>query len=47
MKIYKIINNNIISAKDENDSEIILMGKGLGFNKKKGDIVDEENIEKT
>lgn len=46
MKIYKIINNNIISAKDENELEVILMGKGLGFNKKKGDLVDEENVEK-
>ena len=46
MKIFKIINNNIISAKDENGLETILMGKGLGFNKKKGDKVDEENVEK-
>lgn len=47
MKIYKIINNNIISAKDENELEVILMGKGLGFNKKKGDLVEKEKIEKT
>ena len=46
MKIFKIINNNIISAKDENEQEVILMGKGLGFKKKKGDEVDEENVEK-
>lgn len=47
MKIYKIINNNIISAKDKNELEVILMGKGLGFNKKKGDLVEKEKIEKT
>lgn len=46
MKIFKIINNNIVSAKDENGLEVILMGKGLGFKKKKGDKVDEENVEK-
>lgn len=47
MRIYKIINNNIISAKDENELEVILMGKGLGFNKKKGDLVEKEKVEKT
>lgn len=47
MKIYKIINNNIISAKDENGLEVILMGKGLGFNTKKGELVDKEKVEKT
>lgn len=47
MKIYKIINNNIISAKDENGLEVILMGKGLGFNTKKGELVDKKKIEKT
>lgn len=46
MKILKIINNNIVSALDENNMEMILMGKGLGFGKKKGDIIDEEKIEK-
>ena len=41
MKILKIINNNVVSACDEKGKEIVVMGKGLGFGKKSGDILDE------
>ncbi|MDQ0360659.1 BglG family transcription antiterminator LicT [Breznakia pachnodae] len=40
--IMRIYNNNVIQAKDENDIDKILIGKGLGFNKKIGEIIDEE-----
>lgn len=46
MKILKIINNNVVSACDEKGKEIVVMGKGLGFGKKSGDILDELKIEK-
>jgi len=46
MRIYKIINNNIIVSHDESENEVILMGRGLAFNKKKDDIIDEHKIEK-
>lgn len=46
MKIDKIINNNIISSKDVDNSELIVMGCGLGFGKKVGQSVDESKIEK-
>ncbi|WMC92622.1 PRD domain-containing protein [Kineothrix sp. MB12-C1] len=46
MKIDKIINNNIISSKDVDNSELIVMGCGLGFGKKVGQSVDETKIEK-
>ena len=39
MKIEKIINNNIISAKDEKNQEVILMGRGIGFGRKKGESI--------
>ena len=36
MQIEKILNNNVVQAMD-NDVEYIVMGKGLGFQKKVGD----------
>lgn len=46
MQIEKILNNNVVQATD-NDVEYIVMGKGLGFQKKVGETVDKEKIEKT
>ncbi len=46
MKIHKILNNNVVCTIKENNSEIILMGRGLGFQKKVGDTIDESKIEK-
>lgn len=34
MKIIKVYNNNVVQAIDTQDREIIVMGKGLGFQKK-------------
>ena len=44
--VEKVINNNVINAMDKNHNEAILTGKGIGFQKKKGDQVVEEHIEK-
>lgn len=46
MKIVKVINNNVVSSEDRRGREIVIMGKGIGFQKKKGDTVDESKIEK-
>ena len=46
MKIEKVLNNNVVQALD-NNVESIVMGKGLGFQKRVGDLVDKEKIEKT
>lgn len=46
MIIEKIINNNIVCAANGDKLEKILMGKGIGFGKKIGDLVDESKIEK-
>lgn len=46
MRVGKVINNNIVSALDERDTEIIVMGKGLGFGKKPGQEINENQIEK-
>lgn len=46
MIIQRIINNNVISALDEQNQEVVVMGKGIGFQKKAGQKVDRDNIEK-
>lgn len=46
MKIVKVMNNSLILARDKNDEEIVVMGKGLGFKRKPGDELDKEKIEK-
>ena len=43
--INRIINNNVIASKEQ-ESEIVLMGKGLSFKKKVGDYIDSDQIEK-
>lgn len=47
MNIEKVINNNIVIARDSHRQEIIVIGKGIGFQKKKGNPIDQEAIERT
>lgn len=46
MKIVRILNNNSIVARNEKQQEYVLLGSGLGFQKARGDTVDESKIEK-
>lgn len=46
MKIVKILNNNAVIIHNAQGKEQVLMGKGLGFQKKAGDAVDAAAIEK-
>jgi len=46
MKIIRTFNNNVISAWTDDKKEIIVIGSGIGFQKRSGDIVDEKKIEK-
>ncbi|MEJ8764351.1 PRD domain-containing protein [Oceanobacillus sp. HCA-5259] len=45
MKVLKVINNNIVLSRNQNDQEVVVMGKGLGYKKKAGDVIDETKIE--
>ena len=47
MRIKKVINNNILCAVDDQGSEVIVTGRGLGFRRKTGEFVDTAKIEKT
>ena len=46
MKIAKILNNNVVVVVDEHQREQVVMGRGLAFQKRSGDAVDEAKIEK-
>ncbi len=47
MKIKKILNNNAVLSENNQKEEIIITGKGIGFGKKSGDLIDKNKIEKT
>ena len=46
MVIEKVINNNVATAMDDNQQEVVIMGKGIAFQMKPGQSVDENKIEK-
>lgn len=46
MKIKKIINNNVVATLDDFDNELVVMGRGIGFQKHEGDVIDKKKVEK-
>ena len=46
MKVHKILNNNVIVTLDDKGKELILTGRGIGFKKREGDLIDSNLIEK-
>lgn len=46
MEIIQSFNQNAVLAVDNDAREVILIGKGVGFGKKKGDSVNEQQISK-
>ena len=46
MTIEKVINNNVVTAIDESNQEVVLMGKGIGFQAKAGELIEKSKIEK-
>ncbi|MGJ3509384.1 PRD domain-containing protein [Enemella sp. A6] len=47
MEILRVFNNNLVLARDESGTEVILTGRGLGFNAKPGQIADPSRIVRT
>ena len=47
MKIKKVYNNNIVLAENEQLLEVVLLGRGIAFQKKAGDEIDPLKIDKT
>lgn len=46
MFVEKIFNNNIVLSKDEKNQEVIVMGRGIAFQKRPGDPIDPQIVEK-
>ncbi|HDT6543537.1 TPA: transcriptional antiterminator BglG [Kluyvera ascorbata] len=46
MQIAKVLNNNVVVVLDEHRREQVVMGRGLAFQKRAGDLLDESKIEK-
>lgn len=46
MNIERVYNNNVVQVLDETGRELIVMGRGLGFQKKAGENLDPSLIEK-
>lgn len=44
--VKKVLNNNVLIARDHQDGEVVLIGKGIGFNTKKHASIREDSIEK-
>lgn len=45
LKVKRVFNNNVILAY-QGDSEVVVFGKGIGYQKQHGDEVDKSRIEK-
>ncbi len=46
LNVEKVINNNLVRSLDDRNREVLVMGCGLGFKKKPGDVIEESRIEK-
>lgn len=46
MRIEKVLNNNVVTVIDDQNFELVVMGRGLAFKKKRGDFLEEDKIEK-
>ena len=46
MEIMKVINNNVVSALDNDGCEVIVMGRGIGFQTKPGYKISPDKVQK-
>lgn len=46
LRVKKVINNNILCVVDEKGHEMIVVGRGIGFKRKIGELVDKSLIRK-
>ncbi|MCL6586086.1 MAG: transcription antiterminator [Anoxybacillus sp.] len=45
-RVEKVLNNNVLIASHPEYDEVVLLGKGIGFGKKKGDVIEQSAVEK-
>lgn len=46
MRVFKSINNNIVSAFDEQGREVVVIGKGIGYKAAEGSAIPQDKITK-
>jgi transcriptional antiterminator len=46
LQIERVLNNNVLIADHPSYQEVVLIGKGIGFNRKQGDTIDTDLAEK-
>ncbi|MEW4221844.1 glucose PTS transporter transcription antiterminator GlcT [Rossellomorea marisflavi] len=46
LNVKKVLNNNVLIAEHAAYGEVVLIGKGIGFNRKKGDPIQNDIAEK-
>ena len=44
MEILRVFNNNLVLARDPGGDEVILTGRGLGFQARPGQVVDPAKV---
>ena len=47
MRISRIYNNNVALTRDSYGQEAVVIGRGLAFAKRKGDLVDPSKVDQT
>lgn len=45
MIIIRVLCHNAVIVRDEKNRRAVVIGNGIGFNRRKGDAVDKEKIE--
>lgn len=46
MRVVKVLNNSLVLALNQEEEEVVIMGKGIGFNTRVGETLAADNIEK-
>ncbi|RUT28679.1 PRD domain-containing protein [Paenibacillus zeisoli] len=46
LEVAKVLNNNVIIARHPENGEVVVIGKGIGFNRKTGHYIPIQSVEK-
>lgn len=46
LEVAKVLNNNVIIARHPENGEVVVIGKGIGFNRKSGEFIPLQSVEK-
>jgi len=46
MKVIKVFNHNVVLAREADGKDVVVQGKGLGYNRRSGDDLDPGKIER-